>query len=117
MAFQERIFGPVWQGGGPLVLWALYLFGLYILVAAGCSAGWHQTPLLGTSALRVILMLCGALAVAASGARVWHDCTRSARRAPGLLAAATRFSAWLALIGVVWVTLPLLLLPLPCGPG
>lgn len=117
MVFRERVLGPVWHGGGPLVLWALYLFGLYILVAAGCLAGWDQAPFAGTSLLRVVLLLCGAMAVSTGAARVWHDCAGVRRRSPGLLAAASRLSAWLALIGVLWVTLPLLLLPLPCTPG
>jgi len=63
-AFRERIAGLLWQGGGPFIVWALHFFGLYVLVAAGCTSGWAEVPLLGTSLLRVLLIAVSVLAMA-----------------------------------------------------
>ncbi|MBA3596943.1 MAG: hypothetical protein H0W40_06145 [Methylibium sp.] len=112
-AFRKRIAGVLWQGGGPFIVWALHFFGLYVLVAAGCTAGWAELPLLGTSLLRVLLIATSLLAMA------WITwlLLRAHRGLPprgsrGLLAAAASGSAWLALVGVVWASAPALMLPM-----
>lgn len=121
MAFQERIVGPLWQGGGSLIVWALHFFGVYVLVAVGCDAGWSDAPLAGTNVLRALLLLASVFALAVIGLLLWRsgDGSSLGRRASagGLLAVAARIGCCLALIGVVWVSLPLLMVPLPCAPG
>jgi hypothetical protein len=40
----------------PLTLWAGYFLLLYMSQALGCSMGWHEQYLAGTSLLRLILV-------------------------------------------------------------
>lgn len=116
-ALQERIVGPLWQGGGPFIVWALHFFALYVLVAAGCTAGWAEWPLLGTSVLRVLLVATSVLALGAIAWLLWRaDGGRPPRGTRGLLAVAAAGSAWLALVGVAWVSVPVLMLPM-CATG
>lgn len=115
-AFRERIVGPFWQGGGPFIVWALHFFGLYVLVAAGCTAGWAEVPLLGTSLLRVLLIAASMLALAWIAWLLMHaDGGRPPQGTRGLLSVAAAGSAWLALIGVAWASAPVLMLPV-CSP-
>lgn len=46
-AFSERIAGPLWQGGGPFIVWAMHFFGVYVLVAVALEGvAWASTPVL-----------------------------------------------------------------------
>lgn len=115
-AFGERFAGPLWQGGGPFIVWALHFFGLYVLVAAGCTAGWEEVPLLGTSLLRVLLVAVSVLALACIAWLLLHASGgRRPQGSHGLLAVAAAGSAWLSLVGVAWVSAPVLMLPI-CLP-
>lgn len=108
---------PLWQGGGPFFVWALHFFGVYVLDAAGCNAGWDEAALAGTSLLRVLLVAVSALALGWIAWLLWRaDGGRPPRGREGLLAVAAAGSAWLALVGVAWVSVPVLMLPL-CGAG
>lgn len=116
-ALHERVFGPLWQGGAPFIVWALHFFAVYVLVASGCTAGWQDVALLGTSLLRVVLVLVCAVALAGIAWLLWRaDGGRPPRGQRGLLAVAAAGSAWLSLVGVAWVSVPVLMLPL-CAPA
>jgi hypothetical protein len=115
-ALQEQIVRPVWRGSGPFIVWALHFFGLYVLVAAGCTAGWAEAPLLGTSVLRVLLLAASVLALGCIGWMLWRADGGRPRGTRGLLAVAAAGSAWLALIAVAWASVPALMLPM-CLPG
>lgn len=116
-AFPERTAGPLWQGSAAFIVWALHFFGLYVLVAVGCTQGWADVPLLGTSLLRVLLAAASLLALGWIGGLLWRAGGGLRRRGgEDLLSVAAAGGAWLALIAVLWASLPALLLPM-CSPG
>lgn len=97
------------QGGGPLMVWALYFFGAYALVAVACCSAFARTPRFGVSALRVSLWAMSALAAIAIALMI----VRSLRLPRGLLRSAGLGCGALALIGVAWTALPTLWSALP----
>jgi hypothetical protein len=104
----DRFGARLLQGSAPLMVWAVQLFGSYVLVAAACCTAFSEMQWFGTSALRVLLLALGALALAAIGVLL----LRSLRGPAGLLRTAGTVSAVLALTGVAWATFPSAMLPL-----
>ncbi len=104
----ERLFHRVVYGCAPLLAWAAHFTVLYVLVGAQCS------PLLGRAAPSAwIMWLASALALAACLLLLWR--ARGALKGGAALAEqACAASALLALAGIAWTTLPLLLLD-GCG--
>ena len=106
----EQFLRRMLQGGGPLMVWALHFFVAYGLVAAaGCSA-FAEASWFGVSALRALLWGLSVLAAAVIALLI----ARSLRLPRGLLRSAGAGGGGLALLGVVWTTLPMLL-ALPLG--
>ena len=104
----DRVFSRLWHGSAPLLAWAAHFSFCYGLVAAQCS------PLLARAAPSTwLLWLASALAALACLLMLWR--ARGARRPDaGLSELARAGSALLALAGIAWTTLPLLLLD-GCG--
>jgi cytochrome bd-type quinol oxidase subunit 2 len=108
MNTSERLFSKLAYGCAPLLAWAAHFTFVYGLVAAQCS------PLLARAAPSAWMMwLASALAFAVCLLMLWR--ARSALRGHAALAdVACAASALLALAGIAWTTLPLLLLD-GCG--
>lgn len=102
---RERFFRHLLQGAGPLMVWALHFFGAYVLVATGCCSPFAGTQVFGISALRASLWLISASAIVvitvliARSLRLPHSLRRSTGAGGGAL----------ALLGVIWTTLPTVL--------
>jgi hypothetical protein len=90
----------------PLAVWALFFFGAYAAVAAGCQQGVDAQWLRGG------LVVAGLLALAFAVVWLVRAC-RALRRDRGLLAKARLACALLAAIGIGWMLVPALLLA-PC---
>jgi predicted dienelactone hydrolase len=97
----DRFVAHARQAVLPLLAWALHFGFCYVFVAAACRAQW-EAPL-----------ITGTLVAASALAGLWLA---------GLLAAALRHrpgravragASVLALLGVAWAALPVLVLPLP----
>lgn len=105
----ERLFIQLWYGTAPLIVWAAHFSICYLLVAAECS------PALITPAAPSGWLL-GIVSALAFGACLWM--LWRAKRTLGpearLLDWARTGNAALALAGVAWTSLPLLLLD-GCG--
>ena len=104
MNMRERLFGQIWRATAPLVVWAAHFTVCYALAAAECSPALaRQQP--STAVLWVATGL--ALAVC-----LWM--LRRARAVlegdAGLVQLAQAGSAVLALAGIGWTAVPLLLL-------
>ncbi|HEY0858777.1 MAG TPA: hypothetical protein VGE16_17060 [Albitalea sp.] len=96
----------------PLWWWALHFAFCYVGLAAGCTAGWDLGASLLGSPLRTTLVLGSAIAVAGAAALLLHA-WRQSRTVDGALLARVRLAAAaMALIGIAWTSVPLLLLPL-----
>ncbi len=107
---RERFFRHLLQGGGPLLIWAAHFFGAYVLVVTACCTAFAQTQWFGVSALSV--SLCGFSALA--GLVIAALTASSLALPPSLLRSASAGSGLLALLGVTWTTLPMLLALPPC---
>ena len=99
-------FGGSLRASAPLWVWAAHFAFCYVAVAIGCDAGWD------VSTLRLTLAAGSGVAIAAaalSTVSVWRNARRAAHR--GLAARVGLLAATLALPGIAWTALPVLLLP------
>lgn len=108
MSMRDRFFVRAAHGSLPLLVWAGHFFGSYFLVAAQCS------PAAVTRDAPSVWML-GVLSAAALGAcgfllwRAWRK-VRAAVGEPALHDWAALGAGVLAMAGIAWSTLPLLML-------
>ncbi len=96
----DRFFPRLWQGTAPLLLWAAHFFFCYLYsAAAGCSGTTHA------------VLLGATVAALLAGAWLLKDACvlREGKRRHGLLDMARIGTAVLALAGIAWGTLPLLI--------
>jgi hypothetical protein len=94
----------------PLWVWAAHFAACYVGVAIGCHAGWHEGTVAGLSPLQWGLGAATALALAVAAALAWRAC-RPGAPAAGLQPTVRRLLAWLALLGIAWAAVPVLVLP------
>jgi len=107
---RDRFLSSLFDAGAPLILWALWLFGVYAYAAVACdtalaNAMWGDYPVIsmvltGISALVLLILL----AMLIRAVLRW-------RIAPHSLMAFARIGiALLGLIGTVWGTLPVFMM-------
>lgn len=108
----DRFGRQLLHGSAPLLVWALHFFGAYAFVAVTCCSALADLQWLGLAAPRVLLLAGTALALGLIALLL----VRGRRRPAGLLRSAATGSAVLALAGVAWTTLPMMVLPVcQCG--
>lgn len=104
----DRFFRQLLQGSAPLMVWALHFFAVYVLAEAGCGRAFEP-------ALRWALPMASVLALATIALMLLLRRLRvGGRSGESVLRTASLGSGVLALIGVLWTSLPMLWLP-PCG--
>ncbi len=107
MRFNDRLSGQLLLGTAPLLVWAAHFSFCYAYAAVGCAAGLQgMAPLLWASVIAMAMVLALLLRSVLDVRR-----RRASRR---LLDAARIGSAALALIGMGWTSVPMLLLAV-CG--
>lgn len=108
----ERFFSRLLRGTLPLIIWGMHFTVCYLLVAAQCS------PALMTASApsRPMLGAVSAIALAACAALLWraHGTLRSVTEETRLIDWAAAGSAVLALAGIAWTSLPILMMD-GCG--
>ncbi len=107
----DRFLPLTLRGILPLLIWAAHFALAYVIAAVACMRDFT-----GESETRWLLIVASAAAIAWL-AWLTVDAVRKLQRAPGQDAtfAAVQFGvAALALIGVLWTTVPIALLPV-CG--
>jgi len=113
---RSPFFAGVRAGTAALALWALHFAFCYAAVAVGCTAildgGAAITPL----QLRLLLAAGTAVAVAAGLRLLYVACRRLGPAQGDLLPKVRLVGAALAVVGMLWTSLPLALLPL-CRAG
>jgi hypothetical protein len=99
----ERFLSRLLRGTLPLIVWGLHFALCYALVAAQCTA---QAP------SRSLLALVSVLALGACAALLWRarGTLAGISEQTGLLDWAAAGSAVLALAGIMWASVPVLLL-------
>ncbi len=112
LTMHDRLITKLLRGTAPLIIWALHFGVCYGVVAAQCS------PALYTPAMPSLWLLWVATAVASAlcGGLLWRSRGALAGRTGprSLVDIACAASAVLALAGMVWTSVPLLLLD-GCG--
>ncbi|QKT04664.1 hypothetical protein HUS23_13020 [Ectothiorhodospiraceae bacterium 2226] len=124
----ERLLGMVL---GP-ILWAVHFLFVYIFQAVGCSLGLHRHDVLGLNLVDAVLLAGSAvlMALVVAGAvrslLAWrryrpsagHEALDAAEGAAGqrrAFMARVAFTLFLlSLLAMIWVTVPIVLLPDPC---
>lgn len=108
MRMRERFFGRAWHATLPLLVWAAHFAVCYTVVAAQCSPALAQGgPSVGW------LWMASALALGACLLMLWRA-RRGLTGGASLVQLAHAGSALLALAGIAWTSMPLLLLD-GCG--
>jgi len=97
------------MGSAPLMVWAAHFFFCYVLVAAACTrqAGDATT-------VKWILAGVSVVAVVATVTMTWPALGRIVRNRParGLADTARAVGGVLALIAMLWTSLPIFVLPM-----
>jgi hypothetical protein len=104
----DHFFRRLWGGTLPLILWGLHWTVCYVLVAVQCSPAAY-TP---GAPNRLLLGAVSLAALAACGVLAWRarDTLRAAGDDTSLYEWAAAGGAVLALAGIAWTSLPILLL-------
>ena len=115
----DHFFDGAWQGVWPLLVWASHFAFSYLLVALGCIAGLDAARWAGVPIITWILLSVSAAALVGLG---WLAATsarglRSAMPRHDTLAGVRAGAALLAWIGVLWTTLPIVVLPVCSATG
>jgi hypothetical protein len=104
----DHFFRRLWHGTLPLIIWGFHFTICYVLVAAQCTpARWEAG-----APNRLALGMVSLVALAACAVLAWRarGILRDADEATSLLDWAVAGSAALALAGIAWTTVPILLL-------
>lgn len=101
----RQLLLQTWRGTAPLLVWAAHFAFCYVLVAAQCSPALFD----GTAPRRWVLLAACALALGACAWMLWRA-ARPLGEAASLREWAAALSALLALAGVAWTSLPVLML-------
>lgn len=112
MSMRDRFFVRVLRGSLPLWIWAAHFFTSYALVAAQCS----PAAITSDAPNVPVLALLSLAAAGACLALLWRErrLLRHPREHAQLLDWAAAGSGVLALAGILWTSVPLLLLD-GCG--
>lgn len=105
-------FAGVWAGGAPLLVWAVHFAVCYVAVAVAC-AGAVKAGAGEPGTLRWALAAATVVAAVVLAAMLWRS--RSSATHSPYPQIVQRVGAVLALIGIVWVGVPLAMLP-ACAP-
>ena len=108
----DHFFSRLLRGTLPLIVWGLHFSVCYALVAAQCS----PAAITAQAPSRWLLGVVSVLALGACAALLWRARGTLARvsEQTGLLDWAAAGSAVLALAGIVWTSVPVVLLD-GCG--
>ena len=107
MGGPDHLFVQVIRASAGLLVWTAHFIFSYLVVAGGClSAEYGRSgPAPGW-----VLLLGSALALGAVGAMLWRSVRRLGQRHAALFEWARAGGAVLALIGIVWSSVPMLML-------
>lgn len=108
----DSLFRKMLLATAPLLLWGAHFVFLYVFVAASCIAGMSDVMLAGVPAQTAVLLLESAAAIVAAGVLLLRSARTLKRRGSQvrLVEMAYAGSALLALIAIVWASLPVLFL-------
>ena len=106
----DRFLPALLDASAPLILWAVFLFGVYAFAAVACDTALAQRDWGGHGAIKIVLLAVTMLSVAVTLALLWRA-AHLYRQAPGSLMTFARFGiGLLGLIGILWTAVPMVLM-------
>ncbi|GGI17099.1 hypothetical protein [Oxalicibacterium faecigallinarum] len=110
MRHEDRFFQPLLDANAPLILWGVYLFGIYAFSAVACDTALANREWGGLPAVSVMLVAISALVLVAALSMLWRTLLGLQRQPQGLLPFARLGIAILATLGIVWCAMPVFLM-------
>ena len=102
----DRFFRLFFDASAPLILWVIYLFGIYAFSAVSCDTALAYTEWGGRSAVSVILMAVSVIVLLVAMVLLWRALHGLRRDPQGLLPFARVGVGLLGLLGIGWVAVP-----------
>ena len=102
----------MWVGSQPLLLWALHFAARYVTVAVGCTAWLQQRPALAPRTISAALIAFTVAAAVLAGWWLWRACRTLSNTQVDLMPRLRLVTTVMALVGIVWTSIPLLMLPM-----
>lgn len=111
MKRDDDIFRHFLDATAPLLLWALHFFAAYAFAAVACDSALASSIWIGQPAILLMLAIATMAALMVILLFLWRA-VKLCRIAPWQLLSGARLGlAVLALLGLAWVAVPLLILP------
>ncbi|GGC12168.1 hypothetical protein GCM10007205_21610 [Oxalicibacterium flavum] len=110
ISHHDRFLSSLLDAGAPLILWALWLFGIYAYAAVACDTALANTTWAGHPAIVVVLAGTTGLTLLILLAMLARAIARLCAAPRSLMAFARVGIALLGLIGTVWGALPIFMM-------
>ncbi len=107
---RDHFFRDAIKASASLLLWALHFFTLYIFVALACESVLVQSRLFGRPLIESVSLLLSLIVSLLALALLWRAVVLCRMEPQKLLPLARLGCALLGLIGIVWTSVPLLIL-------
>lgn len=116
----DRFVAGVRQGVLPLLIWVAHFFVAYAVVAVGCKAGWDEIEVADLPVLTLVLLVVSLIALVwlvALSLLAMKALRRGSNGADSVPVVVRLGVASLALVGVLWATVPVVAFPTCSGWG
>jgi hypothetical protein len=110
MQSRDHFFRDSVDASAPLLLWALHFFAVYIFVALACGSTLVDAQLFGYPLIKSVSLLLSLLAILLVAGLLWRAIFLCRQRPQPLLSLARLGFAMLGALGIVWTTIPMLVL-------
>jgi hypothetical protein len=110
MQSRDHFFRDSVDASAPLLLWALHFFAVYIFVALACGSTLADAQLAGYSMIKTVSLLLSMIAILLVAGLCWRAILLCRQRPQQLLSLARLGCAMLGAIGIIWTSVPMLIL-------
>ena len=110
MQSHDYFFRDAADASAPLLLWALHFFAVYIFVALACVSTLIDAQLFGYPLIKNVSLLLSLLAILLVAGLMWRAIFLYRKTSQQLLSLARLGCAVLGVIGIIWSTVPMLIL-------
>lgn len=110
MQSRDHFFRDSVDASAPLLLWALHFFAIYIFVALACGSTLVDVQLAGFPLIKSVSLLLSLLALFLVAGLWWRAILLCRKRPQQLLSLARLGCAMLGAIGIIWTSVPMLIL-------
>ncbi len=107
---QDRFFRDAVDASASLLLWALHFFTVYIFVALACGSTLTQSRLFGRPLIKSVALLMSLIAALLALSLLWRAIALCRLAPRQLLSVARVGCTLLGILGIVWTSVPLVIL-------